>query len=246
MKKLFILLIFVTAMVYALIGKSAPAYNADETFPMVIVFNMSEENKSIMIGDSDGEIFSTPRMNALETTILTPLDATGTFSLYEWDEDLSDWTVMYRAFTEEEYEVTLKQGKVLGLIILPDNYVEDFELSYDYTGYGKIMFANLSSQSLAFLEVSKEFGSRKTVWLDGLSYYNLSSFADAPSDSFALFWQTYEQSSTGEYFFNMAENGEPALSEVTWGKWYVMMIYDKDDGTVAEMLEITPDQSLFK
>lgn len=225
---------------------NSSAYAASDCKPMVIVCNLSADNVNIMIGDEETTVFYTEDLQEFDTTALVPVNYTGTYTLYDMYPDDWDWLPMYRSETEEEFTVTLREGKILALLITPDNDVYDFELSYNYTGYGKVMFANLSEYGMAMMEVAKEFGDRNIVWSENLDYYTLSNFGDAPSDSYGLFWQTTDMAEEENYYFYPDEEGNHELKEVTWGKWYQMMVYDKDGKSTCTFFDITPSQSFFK
>jgi hypothetical protein len=243
-----IFLIFVLAIVFPLAAQTgdASAFTAEDCKPMIIVCNLSRDNVNIMIGDDETTVFYTDNLQEFDTTALVSVDYTGTYTLYDMYPEDWDWLPMYRSETEEEYTVTLREGKILALLITPDNDVYDFELSYNYNGYGKVMFANLSEYNMAMMEVAKEFGDHNVVWSQNLNYYTLSNFGDAPSGSYGLFWQTSEMLEDEDYYFYPDDDGNPEMKEVTWGKWYQMMVYDKDGKSTCTFFDITPEQSFLK
>ncbi len=247
MKKLTLLFILLAVISLALSAQeSSDSAWRSANKPMVIVTNLGTEGMDVMIGDEDDTVFYTYDLSEFDTTALTPVDYSGTYNLYCMYPDDDDWSLMVNEGTDDPYTVTLQDGKVLGLVITPDNIVYDFELTYKNSGSAKIMFANLTDDYLDMLEVSNGFGDKDVVWCDGLDDYSLSNFGDAASGSYNLFWQTPAQEDDETYFFYPDDDGEPELKTVSYGSWYQMMIYTKDGDSYCNFFEITPKESYTK
>jgi hypothetical protein len=242
-----IITIIIAMFVLPLLSQADVAVPGPSYKPMVFACNLGTKGMDILIGNAQETVFYTSDMIENDTTELVPVDETGSYILYYKFAGDEDWTAMKGKVSGENYQVTLKNGYVLGLVIGSDNSVMDYEINYNKTDSPKIIFANLSTEDLAVLEAGSEFEAHDGSWCDDLAAMTPSNAGDIAAGEYNLYWQTYDQYLDDEYYFYPDDSGEnPSPHTIEAGNWYEMMIADVDGKSLCTMFTITPKYSYLR
>jgi hypothetical protein len=225
---------------------TATTLSRNDYKPMVVVNNQYSEDVSLMIGDEYEEVYYIYDLAETEVSVLTPVNYTGTYTVYYMFPDDDDWVEWQQTDSEDPFTVTLTNGNVLSLLVTPEGGIQSLTLDFKPTAAGKVMFFNLSGDKLPVMEVGKEFGDRDIVFCEDMGVYAASDFGDVPAGSYCLFWQTPNQDGTDKFFYFPDDNMNYKLKDFSDNNWYQMMVYKNAGEYYCVYNNITPTKSFLK
>jgi hypothetical protein len=240
-------LFIMLAMLYAQSDSGAGSTLSRNSYkPMVVVNNMSTSDVSLKIGDDNEDVYYIYDLANGEVSELTPVNYTGTYTVYYMFPEDDDWVEWKAGDTEDPFTVTLINGNILSLLVKPDDGLQTLTLDFTASTLGKVMFFNLTGEEVPVMEVGKEFGDRNIVYCDNMSEYSASNFGDVPAGNYCMFWQTIEQKDTDKFWYFPDSDMNYKLKEFADNNWYQMMVHKVDGKYFCTYNNITPSKPMLR
>ncbi len=190
--------------------------------PLVFAVNLSSHPVDIQITEDDHTVAQFQALGTNEVHPMIPINVTREVSLRVLSPGQPP--VLWTDQSGLSYTLRLSNRDTYAAVVDPEGHPALMTVHRDNSPLPKLSFINVTTGSLAQVEVAPDFNKNIKAYLQNVPPNQPAEFTPLPSRPLAVFWQTTGQNFTGDYFSIQNAQGRPLLTPFENNHFYLALL----------------------